>query len=94
MNAPLDPISVFADWSSDAERPLRQRIHRARDKACACANRSKHIRARVLYREAAGLASDWVFRRASVEDLQEVIAALARLFTVARQIQELEAPDE
>lgn len=89
----LDPITVFADWSSDAERPLRQRIYRARDKANALTNRSKHIRARTLYREAAGIANDWVFCRASIEDLKDVIKIITHLFAAARLVAEFEAPD-
>lgn len=90
----LDPVDVFAPWAGEEERALRIRIHRARDVATARAGRSQHGRARTLYWLAAQLASDWVFTRAPITDLSEILAALTRLFLTAGMIERLEAPDE
>jgi len=90
----LDPITVFAPWAGPEERALRVRIHRARDRAQARAGRSKHGRARTLYWLSAQLAGDWVFSRASADDLNDILAALSRLFLVAGAIERLEEPDE
>lgn len=90
----LHAVDVFADWCTAAERPLRIRIHKARDRMVARANRSKHGRARAFYWLGAQLASDWVFARADAEDLQEILAALSRTFLTAQMIERLEAPDE
>jgi muconolactone delta-isomerase len=89
----LDPIATFTPWAGPEERALRVRIHKARDAAQARAARSKHGRARTLWWVAAQLASDWVFHRAPVDDLQEIISGLGRLFLVAGMIERLEAPD-
>jgi len=90
---PIDAVAVFAPWCDDAERALRVRIHKARDAAQARAIRSKHGRARTLYWVAAQMAGDWVFCRAPNEDLNDILAALSRLFLVAGSIERLEAPD-
>lgn len=69
------------------------RIYRARDRMIACANRSKHQRARAVYWVGSQMAADWAFWRAGPDDLNEVLGALTRIFMVARTIEELEAPD-
>lgn len=91
---PLDAIRVFAPWSGDEERALRLRIYKARDIAQARAARSKHGRARAIYWTAAQMAGDWVFQRAPTDDLNEILAALSRLFLVTSAIERLEAPDD
>ena len=97
-NQPIDPelhaVDIYAPWCASFERQLRIRVHRARDIAQARACRSKHGRARSLYWMAAQMAGDWVFRRAPNEDLEEILAALSRLFLVAGATERLEAPDE
>lgn len=90
----LHPVDVFADWSSDAERPLRLRIYKARDKLMARANRSRHGRARQFYWMGTQLAADWVFARATVDELREILAALSRTFLTAGMVERLEAPDD
>jgi hypothetical protein len=90
----LHAVDVFAEWANDRERPLRVRIYNARDKLTARANRSKHGRARSLYRWGADLAADWVFCRAEVSDLEDVLAALSRTFLTAQLIERIEAPDD
>ncbi len=90
---PLSPIDVFAPWSGPEERGLRLRIHKARDIAQARAIRSTHERARSIYWIAAALAGAWVFTRAPIDDLNEILAGLNRLFLAAGMIERLEAPD-
>jgi hypothetical protein len=90
----LDAISLFAPWAGSTEAALRQRIHRARDMACAAATRSNHARARALYWVAADIASERVFARLPDEDLWAAIHSLTRLFLVAGWIEAVEAPDE
>jgi len=87
-------IQVFAPWCEPEQEALRHRIHRARDIAQARAERSCHSRARTIYWLAAQLASDWVFARVPTFQLDEIVAALSRLFLVAGQIERLEAPDD
>lgn len=89
----LHAVDVFADWTSDAERPLRIRIYRARDRMTARANRSKHRRAQSIYRLGSDVAGDWAFWPADVDALQEVLENLSRIFMVAQAIERLEAPD-
>ena len=93
MNAPLDPITVFAPWCGPDERGLRIRIHRARDSATARATRCKHGNARTILWIAAHLAADRVFARMPNEDLKETLENLARLFLVAAWIERTEEPD-
>lgn len=90
----LHAVDVFADLDGAGERPLRIRIYKARDRLMARANRSKHGRARQFYWLGAQLAADWVFTRATVEDLEEILAGLTRIFLAAQMIERLEAPDE
>lgn len=89
----LHAVDVFAAWSEGDERTLRIRIHNARDIAQARACRSKHGRARTIYWLAAQMAADWVFKRAAVGDLKDVIDNLTRLFLVAGSTERMEAPD-
>ena len=89
----LDPIDVFAPQAGEDEKALRRRIHRAHGAATARAQRSQHGRARTVYWITAQLAADWVFQQASVDELQEIISALARMFMVAAAFERLEAPD-
>lgn len=94
MNAPVDPIALFAPWADDEALALLRRIHRARDKMSACVRRSNHWRAREMYRWGFQLASDCTSARASADDLRQIIAALARTFLTAGAIERMEAPDE
>lgn len=91
---PADAVALFAPWANDTERALRLRIHKARDIATARASRSTHRRARLIYSVASELASEWVFRRANMEDLEQVLRALSQSFLAAGNIQTVEAPDE
>lgn len=91
---PLDAVSVFAPWAGPEERQLRVRIHKARDVAQARAGRSRHGRARSIYWIASQFSSDWVFQRAALDDLEEVINGLTWLFLFAGLVERLEAPDE
>lgn len=91
---PLSPVELFAPWAGAEERLLRDRIHRARDIAQARATRVKHDRASSLYWIATDLASDWVFCRAPIEVLNDVLAGLGRLFLVAGMIERLEVRDD
>lgn len=91
---PLCPVDIFARCESEGERPLRVRIHRARDRLVARATHSTHWRARSIYWWAADLATDWVFARASIDQLEDILAALSRTFLTAQMIERLEAPDE
>lgn len=90
---PLDGVDLFAPWAGEEERALRVRIHRARDTAQARAGRSKHGRARTVYWLATQFAGDWVFQRAPIGDLAEVIKGLTWLFLYASLIERIEAPD-
>ncbi len=92
-NTQLHAVDVFAAWTSDAERPLRIRIYRARDRMIARANRSRHGRARTIYWLGSQMAADWAFWRATTDDLQEVLATLSRIFLIAQSIERLERPD-
>jgi hypothetical protein len=91
---PHDPIKHFCPGAGEEERAHRIALHRARDIAQARALRSKHWQARNLYWEAAELSAKWVFRPASIDDLQEIRRALGWMFLSAGVIQRLEAPDE
>jgi hypothetical protein len=91
-DAQLHPVDVFGAGLEG--RALRVRIHRARDVAQSRAGRSKHGRARAAYWLAAQFCGDWVFQRASADDLQEVIKGISWLFLFAGLIERLEAPDE
>lgn len=90
---PADSVGVFAPWCDEAERTLRNRIHKARDIATARATRCKHGDARVIYWLAAQTASTRVFARMPADDLRETIDNLARLFLVGGWIERVEAPD-
>lgn len=86
-------VDIFAPWAGEDERALRIRIHHARDLAQARACRSKHGRARTAYWIACQLGGDWVFQRASVDQLQEIIKGLTWLFLFASLIERVEASD-
>lgn len=88
-----DAVSVFAPWCDEAERALRIRIHRARDTATARATRCRHGHARTIYWLAAQTASARVFARMPMEELNETICNLARLFLFAGWVELSEAPD-
>jgi hypothetical protein len=90
----LDAIALFAPWAGPDDRPLRLRIHKAWSTATARATRCRHRRARLLYGLAAEIAGDWVFLRAEVRELEDVLAAITRMFLTAGWIERCEAPDE
>lgn len=92
-SALVNAIDVFAPWCGEVERGLRVRIHRARDTATGRATRCKHGNARTIYWLAAQMASERVFARMLVDDLQDTINNLARLLLVAGWIERSEAPD-
>jgi hypothetical protein len=97
VNAPehrLAPVEIFAPWAGPEEQGLHERLRRARDVALVRARRSPQTLARTLFWVAAQLASDWVYRRTPVDDLNEVLAGLTRLFLTAGMIERLEDLDE
>ena len=91
---PLDPVGKNTAWAGPEERALRLRMHKARDRAQARAVRTKHSRARAAYWLAAQFAGDWVFQRAPIEDLEEVVKGLTWAFLLAGLFERLEDPDE
>ncbi len=90
---PLDPIAVFAPWSGPADRPLRQRLHRAGTMATARATRSKHGGARALFWQAAQAAQARTFARIDVAQLEDGIRLITYLFLAANIIERTETPD-
>lgn len=93
--AAVEQVGHFLPETGDDERQLRARIMYARDIASTRSARGMSFDGRRLYSIAAGIASDWVFKRpASMDELQDVRAILARIFLSAGALERLEIRDD
>lgn len=90
----LDPVEVFAPFSSEEQSVSRRRLLKARDLATAKSMRTRNSRVRQLMWIVQVTAAEWVFARASAEDLKYVADALVRLFQAARALEEVEGDDD
>ena len=77
----------------DAERELRQRLHRASSIALAKAHREPNASARELYWLAAQACGAWTFKRTDdLGTLKRVLAAVNQMFLAADNLLQVEGP--
>ena len=90
----LDPIDLIC-CSSERERMLRRRLHRARDMAGRQAwQLDQSPQTRCLYGLAEEVAGDWIFAPADPNDLDEIIRSIAAIFRAASTLNRLERRDD
>ena len=91
--SPVHPVDL-AVCGSEEERKLRLRLHKARDVAGRRAEQSQTgPGARAIYLLAADAAGAWIFRAARIDQLQDAIELVTRLFQAAAPADRLEASD-
>jgi len=90
---PIDAVSHFCPWAEGDEKLSRQRLLNARNIGAAKAQRATNSRARQLMWLISSVAGDWVFARATADDLTEIANALVRLMLAAGTIERLEGSD-
>ena len=86
------PVDVFAPGASDYQKGLRKRIHQAGDAADARRGRSHLDEAIARYWWISNLARRWVFAPATDQQLNDVLAILARDWLNVQAIERLEPP--
>jgi hypothetical protein len=87
---PPNPVSVFAPWSTQGQHAQRLRLYKARDIAGARAARSQGWTAEV-FRGAEQIASDWIWSRASEDELRAVANVVLRLFQAGAALEQVES---
>jgi hypothetical protein len=92
--AGLHPVDLAYHQHGDVERKLRIRLHQARDVAARRAwQKDTGPGTRAIYLTAQEGAAAWVFRPASVEQLQSAVTLATRLFQAASIAERLEGGD-
>jgi hypothetical protein len=87
MNAPsailADPLRAFIPGCDHDERKLRNRLLRARDIATSRVCNLENADARELYWMAIRTVTEWVYRPAKPDELQDALNHCTRLFMCA-----------
>lgn len=91
-DGPLDPITALMPWVTPEEAGLRRRILKCRLTAARKAARAGGV-AQQLCWAACDLAGQWDVAPASIEQLQDVIEALTRMFLAVGVVERLETTD-
>ena len=91
-DASAELVALFVPGADGEEKALRTRIHLARDRAQARAERMDSFEGSRICHLASAIASEWVFRRETgLDELNEVLAALSQLFLAAGKFDRLES---
>lgn len=90
---PIDPIAALMPWSGPKDRPLRLRLHNAGARAVARAMRSQHADARQLLWLAAEICQERTFARIDVDELNDTLSAITRLWLIVNFIERTGEPD-
>lgn len=89
-----EPITEFRLDDDEPRRQLRWRILKAGKSADRRGDRAAGDDAGSLFFYAYRLAQRWRFKRASADQLQDVIIALTGLFIAANALERVETADE
>jgi hypothetical protein len=90
MNAPLDDITAFLGPLPSEEYEQRRRIRTCRNAASYKLTQTESAYARTLCWMVTNIATDWLYSRASLETLTEIVLLCRRLLKVADQFDEVE----
>lgn len=88
-----DPIEALMPWSGPGDRPVRLRLHNAGAKAVARAMRSHHGNARMLLWLVAQICAERTFARVGIDELDDALKAITRLWLVVNFVERTEQPD-
>jgi hypothetical protein len=74
----LEPIERYAPWSSAGEKPYRAALYSYRD-MCGLQAAQAEGWPHHVFKTAEDLAGDWIWRRASEDELRHVAKAVGRM---------------